>query len=239
MKILDIDLYTTDLDSIRLFYVRKLGLPVLSRSASHCTVLIGWTSLTFRLVDQPVAPYHLAINVPRGSLEVIMYYFDLDYLDTQAPGKTIADFPDWRARACYFYDGVGNILEFIARTDLNLEDPNLTFPELFQGVSEIGMATEDVAHTTAEIQRRFGIGAFGKSQPATDFNALGDDNGLFIVSKAGRNWLFTDTPAGLNFCRIGFVSEPEGKLQELYSYEVNRLPIGKGAFAPLTFPSIS
>ena len=213
MKILDIDLYTTDLDSIRLFYVRKLGLPVLSRSASHCTVLIGWTSLTFRLVDQPVAPYHLAINVPRGSLEVIMYYFDLDYLDTQAPGKTIADFPDWRARACYFYDGVGNILEFIARTDLNLEDPNLTFPELFQGVSEIGMATEDVAHTAAEIQRRFGIGAFGKSQPATDFNALGDDNGLFIVSKAGRNWLFTDTPAGLNFCRIGFVSEPEGKLQ--------------------------
>jgi hypothetical protein len=184
-----------------------------------------------------VAPYHFAINVPRGSLDVIMYYFDLEYIDTQAPGKTIADFPGWRARACYFYDSVGNLLEFIARTDLNLDNPNLTFSDLFQGVSEIGIPTEDVAHTTRQIQGSFAIQQFDKTTPTSDFNALGDDNGLFILSRVGRNWLFSDTPAGLNYCRVEFSNGSD--VQVMYSYEVNRLPKGKGAFAPLIFPSIS
>lgn len=237
MKILELDLYTNNLEATRLFYVRRLGLPLLSHSASHLTVLIGWTHLTFRLVDQPVAPYHFAVNVPRGSLEVVMYYFDLDYLPTQVPGvdapeTCVANFPNWRAKACYFYDAAGNLLEFIARTDLHLDDPNLTFPDLFQGVSEIGIATEDVAHTTELLNQRFGIEQFAKMKPIPDFNAVGDDNGLFIVSKVGRNWLFTNTPAGLNYCRVRFVKGYENTNddgQELYSYEVNRLPIGKGS----------
>ena len=232
MKLLDIELYTADLDATRAFYVCRLGLPLLSHSTNHLTVLIGWTSLTFRLVNQPVAPYHLAINVPRGSLEVIMYYFDFDYLDTQAPQKTIADFPQWWARSCYFYESPStpeqsNLIEFIARTDLNLDDPNLTFSDLFQGVSEIGMATEDVAYTTGLLQRRFGVQQFGKTSPAPDFNALGDDNGLFILSKVGRKWLFSETPAGLNYCRVRFTNGADSNVQELYSYEVNRMPMGK------------
>ncbi|GAB2576790.1 VOC family protein [Spirosoma areae] len=233
MKILELDLYTANLETTRLFYVRRLGLPMLSHSPTHLTVLIGWTRLTFRLIDQPVAPYHLAINVPRGSLEVLMYYFDLDYLPTQpsgvdAPTKTIADFPNWRAKACYFQDAAGNLLEFIARTDLNLDDPNLTLTDLFQGVSEIGIATEDVTGTTDQIQRRFGVKQFAKTTPAPNFNALGDDNGLFILARVGRNWLFSNIPAGLNYCRVQFTNEANGEVQELYSYEINRLPIGKG-----------
>lgn len=74
MKPLDLELYTADLVGTRLFYARQLSLPVLTSSEYHLTVLVGWTRLTFRLIDQPVTPYHLAINVPRGSLEVIMYY---------------------------------------------------------------------------------------------------------------------------------------------------------------------
>ncbi|GAB3989522.1 hypothetical protein GCM10028807_14610 [Spirosoma daeguense] len=227
MKILDLELHTTDLDATRLFYVRRLGLPLLSQSINHLTVLIGWTRLTFRLVDKPVAPYHLAINVPRESLEVVMYYFDLAYLPTQAPDKLIADFSDWRAQACYFYDSTGNLLEFIARTDLSLSNPNLTITDLFQGVSEIGIATEDVTYTAELLHHRFDVMQFTKSTPKPEFNALGDDNGLFILSKIGRKWLFSDTVAGLNYCRIKFTNTSGGPMQELYSYEVNRLPISR------------
>lgn len=226
MKILELDLYSNNLEATRRFYVRQLGLPLVAHSVSHLTVLIGYTRLTFRFVDQPVAPYHMAINVPRGSLEVLMYYYDLDYLSTEAPGKTIAYFPDWRAKACYFYDTQGNLLEFIARTDLNLDDPNLILADMFQGVSEIGLATQDVTYTTNEIQRRFDVEQFGKMTPKPDFNALGDDNGLFIIAQLGRPWLFTNTPAGLNYCRVQFSTEPGQTVQELYSYELNQLPIG-------------
>ena len=225
MKIIDLTLCSTNLEATKRFYVSRLCLPMLSQSTAHLTVLVGWTRLTFRLVDQPVAPYHLAINVPRGSLEVLMYYYDLDFLSTQAIGKTIADFPSWRARSCYFYDASGNLLEFIARTDLNLDDPNLMLPDLFQSVSEIGIATEDVLHTSQQIQHRFGVKLFDKSSPVADFSALGTDSGLFILSKIGRNWLFSDTPAGLNYCRVRFTHDADGVVHQLYSYEVNRLPI--------------
>ena len=226
MKILDLELHTSNLDATRLFYVRRLGLPLLAHSATQLTVLIGYTRLTFRQVEGPVAPYHLAINVPRGSLDVLMYYYDLDYLPTQAPGKTIAYFPEWRAKACYFYDTTGNLLEFIARADLSLDDPNLTLPEMFQGVSEIGLTTQNVTHTTELIRRQFKVNQFDKTTPKADFNALGDDNGLFILAEVGRCWLFSDTAAGLNHVRVQFIHGEGGAIHELYSYEVNRLPIG-------------
>ena len=239
MKIIELDLYTSDLEATKRFYVSRLCLPMVSQSTTHLTVLVGWTRLTFRLVHQPVAPYHLAINVPHDSLEVLMYYYDLDFLSTQAPGKTIADFPAWQARSCYFYDATGNLLEFIARTDLNLNDPNLTFPDLIQGISEVGVPTEDVPYTSRLIQQRFGVEQFSKSTLMSDFNALGTDTGLFILSKVGRNWLFTDTPAGLTYCRVRFTQGSDGTVHELYSYEVNRLPIsmpGSRSKRALTLP---
>ncbi|GAB4032012.1 VOC family protein [Spirosoma jeollabukense] len=227
MKILDLELYCTNLETTHFFYVRRLGLPLLTLSATQLTVLVGYTRLTFRKIEEPVAPYHLAINVPRGSLDVLMYYYDLDYLSTQASGQTIAYFPNWRAKACYFYDPAGNLLEFIARTDLNLDNPNLTLGDMFQGISEVGLATEDVPCTAEQLHRRFNVAQFGRTIPQPDFNALGDDNGLFILAKVGRPWLFTDTPAGLNYFRIQFMNGIDEAVQELYSYEVNRLPIGR------------
>lgn len=227
MKILDLELYCNNLETIQRFYVRRLGLPMLSHSSAHLTVLVGHTRLTFRKIETVVAPYHMAINVPRGSLDVLMYYYDLDFLATQSPQQTIAYFPNWRAKACYFYDPAGNLLEFIARTDLNLDDPNLTLGDMFQGISEVGLATEDVPYTAEQLQRRFNVTQFSRTTSQPDFNALGDDNGLFILAKVGRPWLFTNTPAGLNYFRIQFMNRIDEEVQELYSYEVNRLPIGK------------
>ena len=233
MRIIELDLYTANLEATREFYTRRLGLSVVSRSDRHVTVQIGWTSLTFRLVDQPVAPYHLAINVPHCLLEEMMDYFGFDYLDTQAPNQPIADFADWRARACYFYESPGspetsNLLEFIARTDLPLDDPNLTLNEFFQGVSEIGIATEDVAYTTRLLKQRFGINQFSKTCPAPDFNAVGDHNGLFILARSGRNWLFSKTPAQLNYCSVRFTTGQNEPVQEVCSYQINQLPTGQG-----------
>lgn len=72
MKIIDLELCSADLEATKRFYVRRLCLPMISHPTTHVTVLVGWTRLTFGFVNQPVAPYHLAINVPRGSLEVLM-----------------------------------------------------------------------------------------------------------------------------------------------------------------------
>ena len=206
MKLLTIDLDTTDPIGTRAFYTQQLGLPIVAESVDSITFQVGWTQLTFRSVTEAVGPYHFAINVPSGTLEVCMHWFGLDYIDTQSPGQTIAEFPDWKARSAYFYDNNGNILEFITRHELPSADSNLTISDLFQGISEIGIVTPCVVRTTRQLSEQFGVKRFSKSRPMLDFGAFGDDNGLFIVSKASRNWLFTTIPAVENTYRVTFES---------------------------------
>ncbi|WP_420149406.1 VOC family protein [Spirosoma sp.] len=223
MKLLTIELETANLTATREFYTRRLDLPIVDESADSLTLQVGWTQLIFRSVAYPVAPYHFAINVPSGMLEMCMYWFSLDYMDTQAQGQTIAEFPAWRARSAYFFDNNGNILEFIARHDLPSVDSNLTAEDLFQGISELGIVTPCVVKTTYQLSKHFGVKPFSKSKPMHDFAALGDDNGLFIVSKENRNWLFTNVPAAINNYHVTFEPEPGGAIQTLTRNELSPL----------------
>ena len=225
MKLLTIELETTDLTGTRLFYTQQLGLSVVAESANALTFQVGWTQLTFRAVMRPVTPYHFAINVPAGMLEQCMHWFSFDYLDTQTCGQTIAEFRDWRARSTYFFDNNGNLLAFISRYDLSAVDANITLDDLFQGISEIGISTPCVSSTTRQLASRFGVTPFSKSRPKADFTALGDETGLFIVSKLRRPWLFTSIPAESTNYRITFELTPGGPVQTLVTNEEAWFPV--------------
>lgn len=225
MKLLTIDLDTNNLSATRTFYTQRLGLPIIAESTNSFTLQVGWTQLTFRSAIKSVAPYHFAINVPAGMLELCMHWFAFDYLDTQACGQTIAEFRDWRARSAYFFDNNGNILEFITRHDLPLADSNMTMGDLFQGISEIGITTSCVTSTIHQLSEQYGVTCFCKSRPMPDFAALGDDNGLFIVSKVSRKWLFTDIPAASNKYRVTFQLKADSPVQTLRSDEQGQLPV--------------
>lgn len=215
MKLLAIDLETADPVGTREFYTQRLDLPIVSESIESLTVQIGWTRLTFRSVMKPVAPHHFAINVPSGMLELCMHWFSLNYIDTQAQGQTVAEFPDWKARSAYFFDNNGNILEFIARHDLLCGDTNLTTADLFQCISEFGIVTPCVVKTTYQLAKGFGVKRFSKSKSMHDFAALGDDNGLFIISKENRPWLFTNVPAAINNYQVMFEAKAGIPIQTL------------------------
>lgn len=215
MKLLTIELDTPNLKGTQTFYTQQLGLPVVAESTNSFTLQVGWTQLTFRAVSKPVAPYHFAINVPAGMLELCMHWFAFDYLDTQACNQKIAEFRDWRARSAYFLDNNGNILEFITRHDLPPADSNMTDQDLFQGISEIGIVTPCVTSASRQLGEQFGVTPFYKSKPMPDFAAMGDDNGLFIISKVSRKWLFTDIPATLNNYQVTFQLTSGGPVQTL------------------------
>lgn len=236
MKILRLDLYTHDPARTRAFYTQRLRLPVVSESATHLTVQAGRTRLTFRAVAQPVAPYHLAFNVPTGSLERIQQVLGLTYLPTHIPGQNLAHFSDWRAWAGYFYDETGNLLEFIERYDLRPESETTTAQGFIECVSEIGIATEDVPYACRQLTRRYGVPLFGKATPRFDFAALGDDSGLFILAQVGRKWLFTETPAALNYCRVTFEARSGTEPQVVYGHEINALPLGSPGTVPPPTP---
>ncbi|MBN8822921.1 MAG: hypothetical protein J0I82_12900 [Spirosoma sp.] len=152
----------------------------------------GWTELVFRQTYLPTAPYHFAFNVPLYTLEQYQLWFDLPYIDAGSPGDRIANFADWKARASYFFDPDGNIVEFIERRDAACEESASGY---FQCISEIGLVKEDVKATATWLQQEYGLTPFSKSKPIPDFSAIGDDYGLLILAKMGRPWLFTDCKA--------------------------------------------
>ncbi|WP_420150997.1 hypothetical protein [Spirosoma sp.] len=101
-----IELCTNQLEAMHLFYIRRLGLPLLTHSATHFTILIGWTMLTFRQTNESTAPNRLTINVSINLLDVLSHYVcTATNVDQQA-------MPEKRAR--YVHDPVGNLLELRA-----------------------------------------------------------------------------------------------------------------------------
>ncbi|GAB3955995.1 hypothetical protein GCM10028805_44520 [Spirosoma harenae] len=223
MKIIAIELYTADLIGTRSFYTRQLGLPIISESVDSLTLQVGWTLLTFRTVDKPTAPYHFAITVPTDMLEVCMHCYPLNYRSIQ--GQEIVEMAEWRTRACYFRDNNGNLLKFVTKRELTWFDPNFTMNDLFQGITEMGIASECVPTTTRQLMDRFGLPLFRRFLPTLETSILGNETGLLSIVQTGTNWPFTQTSASMNHCQITFEVEPGGSAQSLYCYGINQWPV--------------
>ena len=96
-------------------------------------------------------------------------------------------FEMWRARAAYYFDPVGNLVELIARE-------RAPGAELLIEVSEVGLPVADVGAAVEHLESELGLPHFSGDRES--FSAVGDDHGLFILVPVGRAWLFTDRPAG-------------------------------------------
>jgi catechol-2,3-dioxygenase len=140
----------------------------------------GATRLRFE--PGPAVCSHFAVNVsPRRFEEAVEWArerFD--------PIKDNVPFPFWRARAAYFFDPGGNLVELIARQ-------RAPGDELLLEVSEVGLPVADVGEAVAFFESEFGLRHF--SGDRQNFSAVGDDRGLFILVPVGRSWLFTEEPA--------------------------------------------
>jgi len=110
-------------------------------------------------------------------------------------GENKIDFSNWNAEATYFFDPAGNIVELIARRDLQNESEQSFGPESLLEISEIGIVTDDVVAWNTRAAEQWEILPFEKQKPSADFSALGSDMGLFIVVPEGRKWFLTDIPA--------------------------------------------
>ena len=204
MKVLRLVLETNHVWATRQFYTEQLQLPIQTDTPTEISFGVGWSELVFRHTLHPVAPYHIAFNIPVGQLEQYQQWYQLAYLRTDSATNTIANFTDWKAKASYFLDNNHNLVEFIERRDAPY---GLLRNDRFQGISEIGVATDNESSLTTVLRQSFGIEQFTKSVPKPDFNAVGDDYGLFILAQIGRRWLFSDIPAARQPCKVLF-SDP-------------------------------
>ena len=75
------------------------------------------------------------------------------------------------------------------------------------GICEIGVPVEDVTEACKIINDAFEVPYFKKGPRLQVFSVMGDENGLFIVTQAGRGWLPTQQPAKQYFTEVVFTNK--------------------------------
>jgi catechol 2,3-dioxygenase-like lactoylglutathione lyase family enzyme len=160
--------------------IREVVLPAADPDAAAAFHPDAYGASRVRFTAGPAVCSHFAVNVGRFDAAVEWARTQAELVEEDVP------FEAWRARAAYYFDPAGNLVELIARE-------RAPGDELLLEVSEIGVPVADVGAAVEFLETELGLPHF--SGDRENFSAVGDDHGLFIVVPVGREWLFTDRPA--------------------------------------------
>lgn len=190
MNILEISLLSNDISATKSFYKDLLGLKILKDDPDSVSFSAGQTTLTFNHIGGLDPVYHFAFNIPSNQLYQAMEYVQKrkDILPVSENGELIADFTGWNAKSFYFNDENGNILECIARFDLNNETQDWNPDSFILNISEIAFVVSDVPEAANMLHQR-GIPLFPKGPQSSDFSVLGDNHGLIILKDIKGGWM--------------------------------------------------
>ncbi|MBL4649445.1 MAG: hypothetical protein JKY03_06905 [Aureispira sp.] len=182
-----ITIYSSNLAAQKAFYTETLEFELLADKLYSFTLGIGKTALQF-VEKQGATNYHYAFNIPsnQGAEALAWLKERVETLDWK--GADLVDFSDWNAEAIYFYDKDDNIVEFIARKNLNIPNTAKFDASQVLEVSEMGAPTKDVQGVYDRLCQSFSIEKY--SGDLTRFAAMGDEHGLFIViDNQQKKWI--------------------------------------------------
>jgi catechol-2,3-dioxygenase len=195
MRILSVEALTDDIDATAAFYTSVLGLPLYMNDRNTLDIGAGSSRLLFRRSVNRKPVYHFAFNIPANKINEAAKFIQDKTDIIPFNGKNIVDFTAWNAQSLYFYDNNGNILEIIARADLQNSTEAPFSPSQLLSISEVAVVTDDVKKTCDHIKAVSDVGLYEKQPFHENFAALGDAHGLFIVSAKNRHWFPTEKMA--------------------------------------------
>ncbi|MDM8162006.1 hypothetical protein QUH73_19470 [Labilibaculum sp. K2S] len=217
MNLNNIEILTKELKATKDFYKNVLNLPVTECDSKSISIKIGLSTLKFvesLKKEKPI--YHLAFNIPENKLsEVIKWCENRIELIKKEDAVLITKFETWNAKAIYFYDNNDNLLEFIARKELNNSETETFSSKQILNISEIGIVMDNPLEFGNQLIQNYGLNLFEKNKNSEIFTAIGDDNGLLIIVKTNRNWYPTETPAKSNWTKIELSNKNQSNTIEI------------------------
>ena len=223
MKILELEVSSVDLPAQRDFYADILELPVRLDSAV-LEVKAGRTVLRFtQAPSEFMGAYHFAFNIPENQYRAAKQWITsrIPILRDKA-GQEDFESTSWKSTSLYFLDAAGNVLEFIARHNLQNAAAGEFNSSQILSVSEIGLPSEDVLALADQLTTQLGLSVFQQEANET-FTPVGDDNGLLILPVKDRIWMpDSGVPAKLLPVKVG--GEVKGREWEVRGvpYEIIR-----------------
>ncbi|NOT03389.1 MAG: hypothetical protein HOP27_02195 [Anaerolineales bacterium] len=223
MKITRLELQTTDLKEQALFYGETLELDTRIIAGNQVLIRAGATELAFTQAGEGQhCQYHFAFNIPENQFEIAKKWLAMRAeILADKDGGTILHSKSWNSDSLYFKDVSGNILELIARYEL--QNTSAKFEIL--SISEIGLATDDVPLLVNMLNEKSGLLPY-KNESSDTFTAVGDADGLFIVVKQGRIWYpNTGVPAQLLPVRVHAQVEETKMILSGVPYQMDLMPL--------------
>ncbi|MEP7319526.1 MAG: VOC family protein [Panacibacter sp.] len=220
MHIAELQILTNDIIETENFYNKVLGFSTIEKTTITISFEAGTSKLVFIQSNEPGPTYHFAFNIPCNKVEEALQFINSGTaILPVTENSNIADFNNWNAKAFYFYDNNGNILEFIARFGLNNETIEAFSNKDILSISEIGLVVDNVKTYCNQLRRENNLEYFSRQPASENFTVLGDDNGLLIVVPNGRSWYPTNKPSGKYFTKVKLLNREE--VLEITMYENN------------------
>ena len=190
---------TARLDAVAAFYAHTLGFAAEQRDG-RIVVPVGADVLELVATGDDTDPFHhFALLVPGDRFDAARAWLGAR-TETLArdDGETVFPFDFWDARAVYFHDPAGNIVELIAHHGLG-EAPAGGAPfgpdELLE-VSEVGLVNDD-GPALARALAGVGVVVWDGS-PEDGLAFAGERARTVIIAPRGRGWLPTGRPAEMH-----------------------------------------
>jgi hypothetical protein len=144
--------------------------------------------------------YHFAFLVPPARFAGLLEATP-DPLPDPESGEVVFDFEAWDAKAFYFHDPAGNIVEVIAHE--GIED---------EGLSELGLVGEPRA--LAGPLRELGLELWdGTLDEPGRLAFLGERGHTLILAPEGRGWMPTGRPAEPHPVEAVLSGQPSGRVE--------------------------
>ena len=205
MNILEVQLLCADISQTRHFYHHSLGMDILYEDNHTLKLSAGLSTLVFKKDESAGAVYHFAFNIPSNQFSLAHSWASANLSLIQVKDDdTVANFVNWNAKALYFFDNNGNIVEFIARFDLDNHSDKPFDGSSVCSISELGIVVSEARPYAEHLIKEYSLNYFHRQPPGDGFIALGDDDGLFIIVNEHRHWYPTDRPGGRYWFKARF-----------------------------------
>lgn len=199
MKINKTILYIHNLEQMINFYGEKLGFPILEKSPKGFQIAVGNSILAFELISPTIyKQYHFAFNIPSNLFDLAKGWIQKYTPLLTNQGEDEVFFQNINAHSLYFYDPEENVVEFIARHDINPKVEVDTFSvHTIIDIGEMNLTTDDLMYVgkqliTIDIPVRN-----NEKLDETSLNFMGeaDDGVHLLLGPSKRNWFFSTKDA--------------------------------------------
>jgi len=209
LEILKLKIDTKNFAESRIFWTENLGFEEVSSTASEFTVRVGSSLLTFKafpfIPQFPRSPqYHFSLNIPSNQAENALEWLKnegnkysdgpsnpVEIWESEFTGAEIIRRDRYNAHSVFFKDPGGNVIELIARHNLNNQQEGIFNHSMILNISGVAIVTRDVKESAKRIRNTFDV--IEVPGTTSGFKPLGSENGLIVLVVPGRSWEPTDS----------------------------------------------